>query len=572
MKIEPKYLTLREMLEQYDWTVPEYQRVYSWSKRQFQELLADIEKAHGQRKVHFMATIVGQAPMGGTTRSARRKELVLVDGQQRLTSLVILLRAVLKNLPEQQSSDSVRNQLESLLLPRGGEGPPCLRTNHDPRHILKNYLQTGSSPPALARGRRGFIEDNTIATGTTVAEEWAKAHSSNLEEIAETIQNKLTFVLQVMDQGADVYRIFETLNSRGLEVGTLDKVRAHLMGVVHRNARGQSRAGATAEIQQVWKEIYDQCDQPRLDQDETVRFAARLFSDAAGAKVPGDREAIRIIHADCAKSISNALEWSRRLLTVAKAERQLMLEPHLAGIINIVQARLAAVAICIRFARPAERDQALAVWERVAFREFGLLKADARSFVGEFVKFAREVVNQRLSLRDVTEALLEIRKNDNRRNSVLIDAFVSRDLYTHQPRFVKYALYKYELSLRQRDSCDVQELRADWPSDPEDTIEHVRPRSSVKRSQWDDPFGINSIGNLVLLPGKTNSSLQATDPNGVERNSKADAYKASEMLHTIEVNEVILHNRHLWELGEGSSVARRAAKIAQALKRAYPDR
>jgi uncharacterized protein with ParB-like and HNH nuclease domain len=91
MKITPNSLTVNQIFssanEQY--TIPSYQRRYSWSKPQIQDLISDIKFLEGG-DTHLMGSIV--CLIGDHTAGINR--LDLVDGQQRLTSIVILLECI----------------------------------------------------------------------------------------------------------------------------------------------------------------------------------------------------------------------------------------------------------------------------------------------------------------------------------------------------------------------------------------------------------------------------------------------------------------------------------------------
>ena len=101
--IEPKYFTLNTMFADRVFRIPHYQRFYSWEKRQRNDLFNDIKRLaqKGEDRHHFMATIVcfrttEIKPIGAT----EFRIYDVVDGQQRLTTLVILLKAIHKRLEE----------------------------------------------------------------------------------------------------------------------------------------------------------------------------------------------------------------------------------------------------------------------------------------------------------------------------------------------------------------------------------------------------------------------------------------------------------------------------------------
>ena len=94
-------LSLQELFNNRLFKVPLYQRGYAWEEQQVQEFLDDLELLHTSRR-HYTGTIVLHQP--NSTRKVRDNEGTLyeevdvVDGQQRLTTIVILLNEISKSL------------------------------------------------------------------------------------------------------------------------------------------------------------------------------------------------------------------------------------------------------------------------------------------------------------------------------------------------------------------------------------------------------------------------------------------------------------------------------------------
>lgn len=99
--IEPKYQILVDLLERRLFRVPNYQRPYSWETKQRRDLFSDIENllSYPEDRHHFMATIVCLDRKKTESIGADEyKTLEVVDGQQRLTTLIILLKAITKKI------------------------------------------------------------------------------------------------------------------------------------------------------------------------------------------------------------------------------------------------------------------------------------------------------------------------------------------------------------------------------------------------------------------------------------------------------------------------------------------
>ena len=96
---QPNYFPLDDLLSRRLFRIPHYQRAYSWQHKQRHDMFEDIKqlKDKSEDSFHFMATVVG---LRRDTRSIsnRYNIIEIVDGQQRLTTLVLLLKAIEKKL------------------------------------------------------------------------------------------------------------------------------------------------------------------------------------------------------------------------------------------------------------------------------------------------------------------------------------------------------------------------------------------------------------------------------------------------------------------------------------------
>ncbi|HET6250558.1 MAG TPA: DUF262 domain-containing protein [Tepidisphaeraceae bacterium] len=143
--------TLNEVLQGRLFRVPPYQRGYSWTKKQRRDLFEDLRSLKKlKRDEHFMATLVlldkrKRETDGGTDHF---QIYDVVDGQQRLTTLVILLKSIEKMLRESHAKnlrkDNQTKEAEKIAAILVKEkNLILLQTNRDARNTLDAYLQYG---------------------------------------------------------------------------------------------------------------------------------------------------------------------------------------------------------------------------------------------------------------------------------------------------------------------------------------------------------------------------------------------------------------------------------------------
>jgi uncharacterized protein with ParB-like and HNH nuclease domain len=117
MDLNPRHLTLSALFAGRLFRIPEYQRAYAWESPQRTDLFRDIRDAFAHQQEHFMATVVSQARDRRRIGADEFQAVDVVDGQQRLTTLVILFKAIERALdPNAQVQAKVKREIGELLV------------------------------------------------------------------------------------------------------------------------------------------------------------------------------------------------------------------------------------------------------------------------------------------------------------------------------------------------------------------------------------------------------------------------------------------------------------------------
>jgi hypothetical protein len=177
MQIQPLFLTVGALLNGRLFRIPQYQRAYSWGTKQRRDLFDDIEKVfdEGEDASHFMATVVALRRKKRRIAADEFVELEVVDGQQRLTTLLILMRATSKALdPKAKQHSKLADEIQSLLVNGDDLSLLLLQTNHDSSHIFANYL------------REGLVASKDVAT--TTADSQSQRQDSVKGQLRERIR------------------------------------------------------------------------------------------------------------------------------------------------------------------------------------------------------------------------------------------------------------------------------------------------------------------------------------------------------------------------------------------------
>lgn len=207
--------------------IPIYQRNYSWTAAQCRQLWADLMRAGRDEKVnaHFIGSIVYVER--GLSSVTSQEALLVIDGQQRLTTSTLLIAALAKHfeaqgvgeLLEAFSAKKLRNYY--LLNPdEDGERHFKLILSETDKDTLLAILQ-GAPMPAEASSR--------ITENYALFQELIAANQSELEAICQGLA-KLVIVDVSLDRAQDNPQlIFESMNSTGLELSQADLIRNYIL-------------------------------------------------------------------------------------------------------------------------------------------------------------------------------------------------------------------------------------------------------------------------------------------------------------------------------------------------------
>ena len=536
--IEPKFLTLIQLLEKRLFRIPLYQRAYSWQSKQRSDMFNDIRKLQGKaRASHFMATMVGVRNESDIVEIGTDEYTVIdiVDGQQRLTTLVILLKVIMEELalllkdvkthdddeirtiPKAQLERELRELQELLIKP--DELSLLLQINHDQNQYFTNFLREGKSPRASVAQT---LADRELLKAITECRYFVRRWGDPIE-LLRLLKNQLWFIFQETDDEEVVHTIFEVLNNRGLEVSWLARLKNRLMEVVFKANQG-NRAEHIDELHQIWGLFYGTVGLHEGVDTEALTFAATFKYRYHIRSVFNEEKSVNQMMAEVGTNAAKAIEISNWLLKVVRAVDRLYSEIR-KPIINVKHARLLAVSIILRDFPEKEERELLEQWEKTVFRIFGLGDEDARGRIGDFVTLAREVLNNLdLSSSDISKKIRNLGAHYNIR--------IYSDCYTKWQEELRYLLWRYEEHLAESSgqTFSKKEWNQIWQESTTDSIEHILPQSKG----WKVGISVHSIGNLLLLPPRKNSELGDKDPK-----DKADAYLKTRLLIAEEVAKTI---------------------------------
>jgi len=537
--IQPQHVTLDQLFYGRLFRIPQYQRTYSWHKKQRQDLFEDIRRAAEKKRSHFMATVVGLRREKRTIMTKEHQVIEVVDGQQRITSLILLLKAIATALDRSEpSAKRIGQELDETLVKPDKASLLLLQTNHDTSHYFADYLRIGTHPPPDFAGTLADRELlSTIEDCEKFVADWQGAGNS-LEDLVGLLKNRLTFVFHEIGDEALVYTVFEVLNSRGLDVSWFDRLKSMLMALVFEADTGNKNE-IIDEVHQLWTDIY-RCVGLRMGlSTESLCFAATLRTSYPHSRPLGEEEAANLLRDQSKGEPAKVIGTTKWLKAVTEAVDQLLADRRRNAVTEIKQARMVATAVYLRpdFTED-EKAEILRRWENVTFRIYGMFGKDARTAVGDYVRLAWSIVKGGLSADQALKRLSSMGAAFPIAQA--IENLRGTDCYTYWGEELRYFFHRYEeyLARQAAQNFNNEQWNRIWEASAADSIEHIRPQSWWTSGGLEPALNeMHQLGNLLILPPKLNSKLGAKAPK-----EKAEEYRNTGLLLAQEAAERL----HSW--------------------------
>jgi len=521
MSIRPDNLTLDKLLQGKLFRIPDYQRTYSWETRQRQDLFEDIKKlakaSNNERNdhSHFMSTIV-------CLKTSKIEEVgadefgvfQIVDGQQRLTTLIIILKALAKNLSSGNDIERKESMKLSELLVKENGRLILLQTNHDSKSIFREYLEKGNIPNT---GNGDTLAEKNMIQAFDECENFVNQWSSEILSLLKLVKNRLDFIFYVLDDEASVHTIFEVLNSRGLEVDWLDKCKSMLMGIAFKELK-DAKQEYIKDLEDDWSNIYRTIGiNKKIPGQEILKFAATLEDISTSSKMISAENAMTLFRKKCEGDKGDprkVIEVSKRFLRITKQLKEFVTNPRIKAITNISQARLLGISVMLNEnLNSSDKKKILEKWEKITFRIFGLYRKDARTKVGDYVRLAKDIFNKEMATSEILERITEIGSDYPADKAA--EQLRDTNCYEGWENELIYFMYRYEEYLAKENNGSISETTwaQVWNSSSNKTIEHIHPQSQ-SNSEWRGKFGTKAdfikrqsqrLGNLIILPPSVNS-------------------------------------------------------------------
>ncbi|MDR3203823.1 MAG: DUF262 domain-containing HNH endonuclease family protein [Deltaproteobacteria bacterium] len=215
----------------YCYEIPPYQRPYAWTVEETSALFDDLIDFYNQQKddSYFLGSIV-------LIKEEGNPKSEVIDGQQRLTTLTILLAAIASNL-----SGDMRRDLESyILVPKrksqGIQSRPIISLRERDRNFFLNYIQKLNFDSLLKEDPANFDNESQINIQLNSRELLGKLKDNfnndpdKLFDFGSFLVQRCFLVTVSTPNQQSAFRVFSILNDRGLDLLPTDIIKADIIG------------------------------------------------------------------------------------------------------------------------------------------------------------------------------------------------------------------------------------------------------------------------------------------------------------------------------------------------------
>lgn len=246
MAFEAKDYAISDILNKSVFDIPRNQRRYVWKKPHWQDLYEDIVFSITETKPHFVGSIV----LEGEGKKDGLSYYTIIDGQQRLTTITIVLLAIMKHFHENDMTDDFLGTI-SYLQSKNNSNQDITILNSEYHVSLSSLIRNMIALKDKSLSMASFVEANTLSKtkDKCIGDALRFFYSAIRDDVqqVDNVQKRLreirnavldmTAVKIVSSSEEDSYTIFEILNARGQELAAHELLKNYIMRYIQPTER-----------------------------------------------------------------------------------------------------------------------------------------------------------------------------------------------------------------------------------------------------------------------------------------------------------------------------------------------
>ena len=566
---DSKLQSLSEIFNNKIFRIPDFQRGYSWEERQLDDFWEDIQNLSSD-KIHYIGLLTVEPIKSCDIQNVEKwkddlwllkkgmSAYYVIDGQQRLTTLIILLHEILQTFDNNEGINyGAKSEWIDRFLYRsynqiyksfvfGYE-----KDNPSDEFFKTKILEQDSS--AADKYPETLYTANLMFAKNYFAEKLKMLNKEDKEEIFDKAVNRLKFNYYEIDDSLDVYVTFETMNNRGKDLSHLELLKNRLIYLTTLLREDDETKGRLRrDINETWKTIYEYLGKNKenpLDDDVFLfnhwimyytydRSQSDVYADFllkrkfTSKNVISGRISVKDIK-DYIDSLAKCVKQWFFIYNIQYSNYSDRIKEHIQKLERVGMGAFPPMIMAV-FTKESQEDY---IWnfldacERFNFLVFAISHRSSNTQNSNLYRMAREYYIGNTDIETITAEIDFLTDGEDesyyrgwfdleRFKNHIQELFFKNDkdgFYSWNS--LRYFLYEYELYLQ--DNANPKVRWEDFSKrTKEDTIEHIYPQSATDM-YWKDRFGdlkptekrvyLNSLGNLLLLSRSKNSKLQNYD-------------------------------------------------------------
>ena len=559
--------TIRKLFyeEGIQFAIPAYQRAYSWEwdedKKQVKQFLNDIKEQNPQKKYFFGHFLFEKD-------DHKETKYWVIDGQQRLTTIVIFMSCLIRELEKRESENGIIKDFndEKIEIWRIRELYIQLKKDFKFETVTydnpffksfvyednKKHIARSSSERRIKKAKEEF--EKALANAETIdILNWKKV----IEDAVIT-----TFELSGPDAKMQATQIFAFQNDRGKDLTILEKLKAYLMHKIYAISEDENPESQIKDIETVFSDIYRETEQIYLSEDSVLGHHCTAFLSGWGSPMDNVKKEIHKI-SDNSKKEKWIIEFVNNLketfYSVKEIEAISKQNGAIADVIILDSYNTFPLLIKLFHYHKQNKELIEEITRKVEKILFKLEFKNADYRTNKFHNIAKLYKGDEKDLNNKLSLLINDgfqpwwNFNENCRN------FFNSSF--HFRNNIKYVLWKYENFLRRqnrkRELSPLEYNNTFNKKRLENTIDHITPQNPNFREYSEDFKNnwLNNIGNLTLMVWGDNSEKKNHNPT-----IKIDLYDSDFYSHK-EIRDVLVSLKNKNEFWDKQQIIERGNKI-----------
>ena len=566
---DSKLQSLSEIFNNRIFRIPDFQRGYSWEERQLDDFWEDLQNLH-PNKIHYIGLLTVEPINNSDIQNVEKWKddlwllkkgmtaYYVIDGQQRLTALIILLHEILRTFSEDEGINfgSKSEWTERFLYRSFNQIYKSFVFGYEKDNPSDEFFKTRileQESSAADKYPETLYTANLMFAKEYFAKKLKNLSRERKEEIFDKAVNKLKFNYYEIDDSLDIYVTFETMNNRGKDLSHLELLKnrlIYLSTLLHESDDTKSRL--RKDINETWKTVYEYLGKNKenpLDDDVFLfnHWIMYYTYDRSQSDVYADFLLKRKFTAknvlnglltindikDYIDSLAKCVKKWYYIYNIEQSDYSERIKEQIQKLDRVGMGAFPPMIMAV-FTKESREDliwDFLDACERFNFLVFAISHRSSNTQNSNIYRMTREYYMGDTDIVTITaniDFLTDGEDENYYRGWFDLERFRNhiKELFLKNEKDgfyswngLRYFLYEYELFLQNNANTKVR-----WEDfskrSKEDTIEHIFPQSATSE-YWKEHFGhlkpsekrlyLNSLGNLLLLSRSKNSKLQNFD-------------------------------------------------------------